>query len=107
MYRQKQQYLEVIRANSAYPVYRGFIGTIAMVGYALATLVGLGALIGGLGLMSRSFALGLLTLAGGALMAYLYYLLARFFREAALILADLADSTVDSNSRPASLATGA
>jgi hypothetical protein len=107
MSQQKQQYLELIRANSAYPVYRGFIGTIALVGYALAALVGLGALIGGLGLMSQSFAVGLLALVAGAVMAYLYYLLARFFREAALMLADLADSTVESNSRPASLASGA
>jgi hypothetical protein len=107
MSQQKQQYLQSIRANSAYPVYRGFIGTIALLGYALAGLIGLTALVGGFGLMSRSFALGLLALVAGGVMAYLYYLLARFFREAALMLADLADSTVDSNSRPASLATGA
>ncbi len=106
MNQQKQQYLELIRANSAYPVYRGFIGTIAMVGYALAALVGLAALVAGLTMASRELITGLLVLVAGGLTAYLYYLLARFFREAALILADLADSTVDSNSRPASLATG-
>jgi hypothetical protein len=107
MNQQKQQYLQLVRINSAYPTYRGFIGTIALVGYAVAGLVGLGALIGGVGLMSRSVPMGLLALVAGGLMAFLYYLLAQFFKEAALILADIADSTVDSNSRSAPYAARA
>ena len=96
----KLHYLASVRANSVYPVYRGFIGTIALLGYLLAALVGLGALIGGLTSMSQSFMLGLTFILGGALYAALLFLMARFFKEAALILADIGDCVADANSRP-------
>ena len=34
----KQQYLVAIRSNTSYPTYRGMIGIIGMLGYALAAL---------------------------------------------------------------------
>jgi uncharacterized protein (TIGR03437 family) len=95
----KQQYLEFIRANSSYPTYRGFIGTIALLGYVLAALDGLAALIAGLGFMSRSLLGGLAILVGGGIFAALTFLLARFFREIALIVADFGDATIETNSR--------
>ena len=50
--------------------------------------------------MSRSFMTGLATLVVGLLFAAIFFLMARFYKEAALILADIGDSiVVDSNSR--------
>ena len=95
----KQQYLELVRANSAYPTYRGFIGTIALMGFLLSAPIALGALIAGLGYMSNSFPAGLAILAAGLLYAALIFLLARFFGEASLILADIGDTTVEAHSR--------
>jgi uncharacterized membrane protein (DUF485 family) len=95
----KQQYLDKIRASSAYPVYRGVINTITLLFYAVAAGFALGALVGGLGSMSQSVVTGLAVLVFGAIMAALYYFLARFFKEAALILADIGDSIVDANAQ--------
>lgn len=102
----KQQYLDSIRHNSAYPTYRGVIGLISLIFYGLATVCALGALIGGLSAMSRSPFAGLGVFIVGALLAALYYLMGRLFKEAALILVDIGDSTLDANSRSA-LAFGA
>jgi len=95
----KHQYIETIRANSAYPTYRGFIGAITLLGYLLAAVVALGTLIGSLSMMSSSFALGLVVLAAGLLGAALTFLLARLWKEAAQILADIGDATVETNAR--------
>ena len=95
----KQQYLEVVRANSAYPTYRGFIGIIALLGFLIAAVTALAALVVGLGYMSSSFTTGLAILAVGLLDAAVIFLLARFFKEASLILADIGDATVDAHSR--------
>jgi hypothetical protein len=95
----KQQYLDVLRSGTSYPTYRGFIGIITLLGYALAGVAALGALIGGFGAMSASFLTGLGTLVLGLIGAALAFLGARFFKEAALILVDIGDSIVDANSR--------
>jgi hypothetical protein len=95
----KQQYLDSIRQSSAYPTYRGVIGLIAFLFYAVSGVSALGALIGGLGAMTRSFMTGLGTLVMGLLFAAIFFLMAKFYKEAALILADIGDSIVDSNSR--------
>lgn len=50
----RQQYLQSIRAASAYPVYRGVIGTVALLGYLFAGAMALGALPGGIAAMSSS-----------------------------------------------------
>ena len=88
---QKQQYLIAVRANSAYPAYRGVIGTVALLGYLLAGAFALAALIAGFTTMTQSFMLGVVVLAGGAISAALVFLMARFYKEAALILADIGD----------------
>ncbi len=95
----KEQYLESIRSNTSYPTYRAVIGTIAIVGYLLAGFEGLAALIAGFGSMRYSFFQGVGILIMGLIVAALTFLLARFWKEAALILADLGDSTVEANSR--------
>jgi hypothetical protein len=95
----KQQYLRTIRSNSAYPVYRATIDTVALLFYINAAVIALGAAIGGLTSMSRSFTAGVGILIFGAIAAALCYFLGRLFKEASLILADIGDSTVDANSR--------
>lgn len=99
----KQQYLNSIRGNTAYPTYRGFIGMITMLGYLLAGAAALGAVIGALTMMTQSFMLGLVTLVIGAVWAAVIYFVAQYFREAALVLVDMADSITDANSRQASV----
>jgi hypothetical protein len=95
----KQHYLESIRADSAYPVYRGTINTVALLFYIVAAVCGLGAVIGGLGAMTNSVISGLGIMLFGLTFAALYYFLGRLFKEAALIVADIGDSIVDTNSR--------
>jgi hypothetical protein len=95
----KQQYLESIRSNSAYPIYRNFIGILAMLGYLIAGIDALVALVMGFVSMRGSFFGGVGILILGGLGAVLTYFLVKFFKEAALILADIADSTIEANSR--------
>jgi hypothetical protein len=95
----KRQYLDSIRADTAYPTYRGFIGVIAILGYIVAGLVALGSLGTGMFSIKQSPAAGVGIMVGGLIYAAILFLMAKFFKEAALILADIGDSTVDANSR--------
>ena len=95
----KQQYLTQIRDNTAYPTYRGIIGIIAILGYLLAGVNALGSLIGGFGTMGSSFLGGVGIIIFGLLVSGLIFLGARFWKEAALILADVGDSITEANSR--------
>ena len=95
----KQQYLNQIRTNTSYPTYRGIIGIIAILGYLLAALNGLAALISGFMMMGDSFIAGVGVIVGGLLIAGLIFLGARFWKEAALIIADIGDSTIETNSK--------
>ena len=97
----KHQYLESIRSSTAYPVYRNFIGILAILGYVVAGVDALAALFMGFGAMRYAFFQGVGIIIVGALGAVLTYFLVKFFKEAALILADLGDSTLEANSRPA------
>jgi hypothetical protein len=96
---EKQQYLATIRSNTAYPTYRGIIGIIAILGYVMAGFYALGSLIGGFAAMGDSFLAGVGIIILGALFSGLIFLGARFWKEAALILADMGDSTIDANSK--------
>jgi hypothetical protein len=73
--------------------------TITLLFYLVRALLALGAVIGGLGSMARSFIAGLEVLALGLILVAMNYFLARFFKEGALILADVGDSIVDANAR--------
>ena len=95
----KQQYLQRIRNETSYPTYRSIIGIIAILGYIMAVLMGLGALGGGIAGMSQSFFAGLGTLVVGLVAAVIMFFLARFWKEAALILVDIGDSVADANAK--------
>ena len=71
---------------------------IALLGELFAGAVALGALVGGLGAMSNSFMTGLIALITGGIFAAIVFLLAKLSKEAALMLVDIADSTVEANS---------
>lgn len=96
---EKQKYLTDIRANTAYPVYRGMIGIITLLGMILAGLQGLSALIMGFTTMGQTFLGGLALLLLGLVVAALIFLGAKLFKEAALILVDIGDSVTERNSR--------
>jgi hypothetical protein len=93
----KQQYLQVVRSNTAYPVYRGFVATVALLWFVLAGMIGLFALLGGMSMLSTSTLLGVGIIINGGVVAAILFMLARLAKEASLMLADLADSTVDAN----------
>jgi hypothetical protein len=93
----KQHYLQIVRGNTAYPVYRGFVETVALLWFLLAGVIALFAVIGGM-VVLRTTTLGAVAIiiVGGTVAAILF-MLARLSKEASLMLADLADSTVDAN----------
>ena len=103
----KQQYLKQIRANTAYPTYRGTITVITILGYLLAALNGLSAVSSGLGVGVKnifgklwiSWIAGLGIITGGLIISALIFVGARFWKEAALIVADIGDSTIETNSK--------
>jgi hypothetical protein len=94
----KSQYLNRIRSDSNYPTYRNIIGLIAFLGYLFAALNGIGVIIAGVIRMQDYFLHGLVILLGGLIVSAFIFFGARFWREAALILADIGDSVIDANS---------
>jgi hypothetical protein len=95
----KQQYLDAIRRNSAYPTYRGVIGLIAFVFFAIAAVTALSVVVSGIALMTRSFMGGVAAIVLGLLFAALFFLAGKLFKEAALVHVDMGDSVIDSNSQ--------
>jgi len=96
---EKEKYLSDIRANTAYPTYRGMIGIITLLGMILAGLQGLSALIMGFTTMGQTFLGGVAVLLLGLVVAALIFLGAKLFKEAALILVDIGDAVTERNSR--------
>lgn len=88
----KQQYLQQLRAGSAYPTYRGIIGIVVMLHYVLAGVVALAAVVE----LFRGLFLATLAL---LVAAAILFVLARFFKEASLILVDMGDSLLDFHAR--------
>ena len=91
MSQDKRDYLSRIRSETAYPAFRGVVSMVAVLGYLLASLIAVAALIS-----------GFLTLGMGFLLfipALLVYYQSKFLKEGAIILADLSDSMTDANSR--------
>jgi ATP/ADP translocase len=96
----KKGYVDYIRANSAYPTYRGVISIITAILMILAGLQALGALVLGLTAMKQAgFLVGVMVLLMGAAFAALAFFMARFWNEAAQILADIGDSVMETNAR--------
>jgi hypothetical protein len=96
----KQNYLNRIRSESAYPVYRSLIGLFVLIFYVLGGLVILGGLVTGLGTMFHTgFLAGVFVILISFVFGAIYIILAKFMKEAMLMAADLTDSITDLNSR--------
>ena len=95
----KERYLNQIRSNTAYPVYRGSIRPITILGHALAALLALLPLAVGLITPEQLFTTGsgFGALVFGSIGAAFIVVLARFWKDAAMILVDLADLTLEAN----------
>lgn len=84
-----RQYLNSIRAASCYPAFRSFIAFFEGAGYLAAAIIGIFGLFVGDGPV----------LLVGVVVAVIVALLVKVSAEACLMLADIADATIDSFSR--------
>jgi len=86
-------HLEQIRSESQYPVYRGVIGVLTVLGY-----LG-GVIMAGLGVMAMgngATGAGIGSLIGAAITIFV---IVPFYKEVSLMLVDAVDSTLERNSR--------
>lgn len=104
MNRNKKQYVERIRSNTAYPTYRAIVRVIEILGYIGVAIAILGTLAAAFGTTYSSELTGgrqdstiptLVVLAGGGTGAILSFFMIRFLKEAAMMLADIADSLTE------------
>lgn len=103
----KQRYIDQIRTNTAYPTYRTFIGILTILGYVFAGLI----VLAGLGVVVSPFGITYWAPSGGAsyfvpvasvIVAAIIVFASRLWKEASLLLADIADSITDANSKTSS-----
>ena len=96
----KQQYIDQIRTNTAYPNYRRFVGIVAILGYVLAGLLVLITLLAFIEAISEgSYREGFTFFIGSIIVAIIIVFVSRLLKEAALIFSDIADSVTDANSK--------
>ena len=96
----KQQYIDQIRTNTAYPNYRRFVGIVAILGYVLAGLLVLITLLAFIEAVSvGEYREGFTFLVGSLIAAIIIIFMSRLLKEAALIFSDIADSITDTNSK--------
>jgi hypothetical protein len=99
---QKKQYLDRIRSDSAYPAFRGVVNIITLLFYAFGALVIVGAIVQAIIVLGQGKGMGpvgipitIFAIAFGLF----YIVLGKVIREVSLMLADVADSITDLNSR--------
>jgi len=96
----KQRYIDQIRINTAYPTYRRFAGILMIIGYVLAGLLVLVALLGLFEDVSvGQYREGFTFFIGSVIAAVIIIFASRLLKEAALIFADIADSITDASSK--------
>ena len=96
----KTNYLKLIRAETAYPTYRGMVNLLTILGYVMAGLLALFYFIGGIVVMiNTSFFAGLFGWIIGAVATVIQVVIVRFMREISFMIADMVDSTIDTNSK--------
>lgn len=94
-----QQHIENVRGSTSYSALRRLIQPITTLGVALAVISALGTLRAGFAAMKFSFFSGVGILVVGLASSALGFYLALFFKEAATMAADTADSITAANAR--------
>jgi hypothetical protein len=96
----KAQYIQRIRTQSTYPTFRTFVGVIALLFYIIGAICILGGIIGMFaGMSQQGLGPGVIALFLGILIGLIYIVIGKLIKEASLMLADIADSITDVNSR--------
>lgn len=93
----KKKYLDRIRSDSAYPAFRSVVNIIALLLYAIGVLLLLAGVLAGFGVLGGGTNVG--ALIAGIVLGLFYVILGKIIREVSLMLADVADSITDLNSR--------
>lgn len=87
----RARYLRELRGSSCYSTFRAFIGVCSVVGYCLSILIAVGAFLVG----------GSLIVVGGVACAVALAFIVKASSDASLMIADMADATVDASARNA------
>jgi hypothetical protein len=95
----KQAYIASIRSDSAYPTFRSFVNILAILGYLGAALTALAGLGIGAVVLANGELIGIAVIVGGLFYAAIAFFLTRFWKEAASMVADIADTVTDFCSR--------
>lgn len=95
----RQKYIQRIRSESAYPVFRSLVNTFAILLYIFGALFIVAGFIIGFSLIAREGAAALAAMFGGVIAGLIYIIIGRVSKEASFMFADLADSITDLNSR--------
>lgn len=92
---QAHQYLKHVRTMSNYPAFRGVAALVLWVFYIAGAVLALG------GMLASSGASGLTAAVVAVVVGALIALVGKVAHEAMLMLADLADATIEANARSA------
>ena len=96
----KRLYIDHIRINTSYPNYRRFVGIVTILGYVLAGLLVLIAFLSSIEDFSVGpYGEGPAFSVGCVIAAVIIVFASRLCKEVALVLADIADSITDANSK--------
>jgi hypothetical protein len=93
----KKKYLDRIRSDSAYPAFRSVVNIIALLLYTVGILLLLAGVVVGFGVGGADKNFG--AFIAGIVLGLFYVILGKIIREVSLMLADVADSITDLNSR--------
>jgi ABC-type Fe3+ transport system permease subunit len=95
----KQQYIRRIRAESAYPAFRSLIEVfVILIFVAGGILIAVG-LLAGFSMIVHEDEQGIFVILGGCFGGVICIIIGKVLKEAAFMLADVADSITDLNSR--------
>jgi hypothetical protein len=91
----KNQYLQRIRSQSAYPWIRRIAGLVALFFYILGAI----SILGGLIATFSGYGGGGMALILGVIFGMIYFVFGAIIKEVSIMLADIADSVTDLNCR--------
>lgn len=95
----KQKYIERIRAETTYPIFRRLVGVLATLIHVLGILYLVFGPISGIAILFKEGAVGLGFIVVSIVVGLLLILSGKLFKETSFMLADIADSITDLNCR--------